>query len=319
MSILDAFAVNILYGDTGSTEQAINDTFSGIPTAEELGKSLKSGAIDRFLDSLPDKLIEFGIRVLLTLIVVFIGIKVIGLIRKIVRKAMEKGSVEKGVIQFTDGLIKAVLGIVLILWVAVNFGVQATSVAALISSVSIAIGLALQGSLSNFAGGLLILILKPFKVGDYIREDTYGNEGTVKEISLFYTKLLSYDNKTIILPNGTLANTSMANFSQDGKRKVDLKVEVSYDADIKFVREKIFEVLGENKNVLQDMQKLVYVHELASNGVKIGVRCYTNADTYFPLYWELLEGIKIKFDESGIGIPYPQVDVHLESRGENIH
>ena len=225
-------SVNVLYDASSENQSNIDEQF-GMQTVEDISNNIKSGALQTYLNELPDKLLAMGVKVLLTFIIVIVGIKLINMLRKTVRKALEKINVEKGVVQFTDSLIKAVLTILLVLWAAVNFGVEATSIAALISSVSIAIGLALQGSLSNFAGGILILLLKPFKVGDYIKEDTHSNEGTVKEISLFYTKLLSYDNKTIVLPNGILANSSMVNFSDEGKRRLDLRVSISYKADIK--------------------------------------------------------------------------------------
>lgn len=302
-------STNIIYGDM---PQNVDERFN-MMTTEDLEEGLRSGAIQRYINELPDRLVAIGVKVLLTFIIAFIGIKLIKWLRTIVKKALTKAGIEKGVIQFTDSLVRTVLGIFLLLWVAVNFGVEATSIAALISSVSIAIGLALQGSLSNFAGGVLILVLKPFVVGDFIREDSHGNEGTVKEISLFYTKLLSYDNKTIILPNGSLANCSMVNFSRDGKRRIDLRVSISYESDIKKAKDVIYKILDANKLVIQDMEKIVFVADLADSGVIIGVRCYTNAADYFKLHWDLLEEIKYAFDEKSIGIPYPQMDVHFDS------
>lgn len=276
-------------------------------------EALNNGILQEYFEQLPNKLLSLGIKVIVTAILFFIGLKLIGVLRKVVRKALEKTPLEKGVIQFTDSFIKTVLTIILIIGAAVNFGLEATSIAALISSVSIAIGLALQGSLSNFAGGLLLLALKPFKVGDYIKEDTHGNEGTVLEMSLFYTKLLSYDNKTIILPNGILANSSMVNYSDDGKRKIDLRFEISYNADIKATKEIVSTILKGNKAIYQNMQKLVFVAELGKDGVIMGVRCYTRADDYFKVYWQLLEDIKYALDDNNIEIPYSQIDVHLNS------
>ncbi|MBP5309713.1 MAG: mechanosensitive ion channel family protein [Lachnospiraceae bacterium] len=281
-------------------------------TVEDISNNIKSGALQTYLNELPDKLIAMGVKVLLTFIIIIVGIKLINMLRKTVRKALEKINVEKGVVQFTDSLIKAVLTILLVLWAAVNFGVEATSIAALISSVSIAIGLALQGSLSNFAGGILILLLKPFKVGDYIKEDTHSNEGTVKEISLFYTKLLSYDNKTIVLPNGILANSSMVNFSDEGKRRLDLRVSISYKADIKKAKDVIMDVIDKSDLVLSDLQKIVFVAELDNSGVILGIRCFADADQFFKTRWSLLEDIKYALDENDIEIPYPQLDVHLD-------
>ena len=304
-------SVNVLYDASSENQTNIDEQF-GMQTVEDISENIKSGALQTYLDELPDKLIAMGVKVLLTFIIIIVGIKLINMLRKTVRKALEKINVEKGVVQFTDSLIKAVLTILLVLWAAVNFGVEATSIAALISSVSIAIGLALQGSLSNFAGGILILLLKPFKVGDYIKEDTHSNEGTVKEISLFYTKLLSYDNKTIVLPNGILANSSMVNFSDEGKRRLDLRVSISYKADIKKAKDVIMDVIDKCDMVLDDLQKIVFVAELDNSGVILGIRCFANADQYFKTRWSLLEDIKYALDENNIEIPYPQLDVHLD-------
>jgi len=313
MSILNKLldgGVSVIYdGDYGQSEM---DEQFGMQTVEDITQNIKSGALQAYLDELPGKMIAVGVKVLLTFIIVLIGVKLIKILRKAVKKALEKANVEKGVIQFTDSLIRTVLTVLMVLWVAVNFGVEATSIAALISSVSIAIGLALQGSLSNFCGGILLLILKPFKVGDYIKEDTHSNEGTVKEISMFYTKLLSYDNKTIILPNGILANSSMVNYSDEGKRRLDLRVAISYKADIKKAKEIIMNVVENNKMVLDNYQKIVFVADLEDSGVSIGVRCFANADEYFATRWNLLEDIKYALDENNIEIPYPQMDVHLD-------
>jgi small conductance mechanosensitive channel len=304
-------SVNVLYDASSENQSNIDEQF-GMQTVEDISNNIKSGALQTYLNELPDKLLAMGVKVLLTFIIVIVGIKLINMLRKSIRKALEKINVEKGVVQFTDSLIKAVLTILLVLWAAVNFGVEATSIAALISSVSIAIGLALQGSLSNFAGGILILLLKPFKVGDYIKEDTHSNEGTVKEISLFYTKLLSYDNKTIVLPNGILANSSMVNFSDEGKRRLDLRVSISYKADIKKAKEVIMDVIDKSDLVLADLQKIVFVAELENSGVILGIRCFADADQYFKTRWSLLEDIKYALDNNNIEIPYPQLDVHLD-------
>ena len=166
-------------------------------------------------DNIP-ALIGFGVKVLLAIIFFFIGRKVIKIIRKLIKRSFERSSADKGVQQFIDSMVKVVLYALLIFSIAAKFGVDTASVAALLASGGVAIGLALQGSLSNFAGGVLILLLKPFVVGDYIIEDSQKNEGTVKEIQIFYTKLSTVDNKTIVIPNGTLANTSLTNVTAKG-------------------------------------------------------------------------------------------------------
>lgn len=289
-----------------------NNIIDSTKDLDSIKSDIQSGVFRSYFEQLPGKLAELGVKVVFAIIVLFIGLKLISLLRKCVKRALEKTTLEKGVIQFTDSMIKTILTVFLVVGIAVNLGVEATSIAALISSVSIAIGLALQGSLSNFAGGLLLLALKPFKVGDYIKEDTHGNEGTVKEISMFYTKLLSFDNKTIILPNGTLANSSMVNYSDDGRRRIDLRFEISYDSDIRKTREIVMNLLDNNPKILQDMQKIVFVSELGSHGVLMGVRCFTKAGDYFPVHWNLLENIKYALDENSISIPFNQLDVHID-------
>lgn len=289
-----------------------NNLIDSTKDIDALKESYKSGALQSYFEQLSVRLANLGVKIVFAIIIMFVGLKLINFLRKCIKKGLEKTTLEKGVIQFTDSFIKTILTIFLVIGIAVNLGVEATSIAALISSVSIAIGLALQGSLSNFAGGLLLLALKPFKVGDYIKEDTHGNEGTVKEITMFYTKLLSVDNKTIILPNGILANSSMVNYSDDGRRRIDLRFEISYDADIRTAKELVSELINSNKLILQDMQKIVFVSELGSHGVIMGVRCFTKASDYFPVYWDLLEKIKYTLDENSISIPYNQLDVHID-------
>lgn len=187
---------------------------------------------------------------------------------------------------------------------------------AVLGTASLSIGLALQGSLSNFAGGVLILLLKPFRVGDYIQEDTKNNEGTVIEISLFYTKLATYDGKVIVLPNGTLANNSLTNVTGTDSRKIDIKTSISYQADIKKAREAILTMMKKEDKVQKKEEMLVYVHELADSGVIIGIRCYVQNDDYWEMKWHLTEMVKYTLDENHIEIPYPQIDVHLTEKAE---
>lgn len=185
---------------------------------------LQMGVIERYLQELPDKLIRFGVRVLLALVVFFIGVQLIKLIRRILRKSFEKRSVDVGVSRFLDSFVKAVLYILLLFTIASSFGLDATSVVALVGSAGVAVGLAVQGSLSNFAGGVLILLLHPFKIGDYIR-DSAGNEGTVEEVQLFYTRLITPDRHMVVVPNGALANGNILNMSTVEDRRLDLRWE----------------------------------------------------------------------------------------------
>lgn len=270
---------------------------------------LQVGAIERYIQELPDKLIRFGVKVLLALVVFFIGVQLIKLICKILRKSFERRSVDVGVSRFLNSFVKAVLYILLLFTIASYFGLDVTSVVALVGSAGVAIGLAVQGSLSNFAGGVLILLLQPFKVGDYIR-DSAGNEGTVEEVQLFYTRLVTPDRHMVAVPNGALANGNILNMSTIGDRRMDIKVGISYDADIRRAKEVLLRVLEEDPGVLQEQEKLVYVEELADSSVVMNLRCYSTNEMFWETKWRLNEKVKYALDEAGIGIPYPQMVVH---------
>ena len=274
------------------------------------------GLIQAYVQQLPDKALRFGIRVLLALVVFFIGVQVIKLVRGIVRRSLKRGNADIGVSQFLDSFIKTVLYILLLFMIASGFGLDATSVVALLGSAGVAIGLAIQGSLSNFAGGGLILLLKPFRVDDYIKVDNDGHEGTVKEIQLFYTKLSTPNNHVVIIPNGTLSNSSILNMSTLTERRMDIPVGISYDADIRQAREVIMKVLEEDESVLATKDRRVFVDTLADSGVNLNVRCWADNETYWECKWRITEKIKYALDEAGIVIPYPQLDVHIAPPGD---
>lgn len=258
-----------------------------------------------------NSLTALGIKVFLAFLTLFIGLKLIKWVRKITKKCLQRANADVGVVQFLDAFIKYSLIVLLVLGIASSFGFEVTSLAALLGSAGVTLGLALQGSLSNFAGGVLILLLKPFKVGDYIKEDTNGNEGTVTEISLFYTKLTTYDEKIIILPNGTLANNSLTNVTGTDTRRLDLRVTVAYDSDIKKVKDILLAILKEDEKVLKNKELDVFVDNLGDSGIIFGVRCYTIQSDFWPVKWRILEEIKQKFDENNIEIPYSRMDVTI--------
>lgn len=289
-------------------EQAVQEQIKEIQYIAS--DELQMGAVERYLQDLPDKLIRFGVRILLALVVFFIGVQLIKLIRRILRKSFERRSVDVGVSRFLDSFVKTVLYILLLFMIASYFGLDATSVVALVGSAGVAIGLAVQGSLSNFAGGVLILLLHPFRVGDYIR-DSVGNEGTVEEVQLFYTRLITPDHHIVVVPNGTLANGNILNMSSVNDRRMDIKVGISYDADIRRVKEALLKVLEEDAGVLQDQEKLVFVDELADSSVVLNLRCYSTNEMFWETKWRLTEKVKYALDEAGISIPYPQLDVHM--------
>ena len=261
-------------------------------------------------DNIPT-IISFGIKVLLALVFFFVGGKIIKWLRKVVKRSLERTGADTGVMQFVDSMLKFGLYALLIFMIATNFGVESSSVAALIASAGVAIGLALQGSLSNFAGGILILLLKPFAVGDYISVTQEGIEGTVKEIQIFYTKMATVDNQTVVVPNSILTSNSLTNVTARPERKLDLKVGISYNADMKAAKRIVENMLRSDPSVIQDEEIVVFVSDLADSAVIIGLRAWVKTEEYWATRWRLLEQIKTRFDEAGIEIPYNQITVHM--------
>lgn len=278
----------------------------------EKAKNVDPGVVQTYLKGLVPDILAFAIQVAVAVVVYVVGVKLIQLVRKLLRKWLEKRGSDTGVKQFLDALVKYVCYFVLIMIILSRFGIATTSTLAVLGSAGLTIGLALQGSLSNFAGGVLILILKPFKVGDYIIEDSHKNEGTVHEISIFYTKLATADHKMIVIPNGTLANTSLTNVTQSDKRRVDILVGVSYQADLKKVKEVISGVVLHEANRLKEEEVEVFVSELAESSVKIGIRVWVPTEKYWEVRCGLLEEIKAALDKNGIDIPFPQLDVKIK-------
>ena len=268
-------------------------------TIQDVEKQL--GLIQRYLDELPDRLLSLGIRVVLALVIFAIGSRVISLIRRFVRRGMAKSA------------LKVLLYVILVFMILGLFGVDAASVATVIGSVGVTVGLAIQGSLSNCIGGIMILILKPFRVGDYIIEDTGKNEGIVQQISVFYTKLATYDNQVILIPNGTLANATLTNVTDEPVRRVDLKVGISYNADIRTARAVIQKIGMSNPLLLAEKGVLVNVDSLADSSVLLAVKFWVKKEDYWQARYEMLEAIKYGFDENGIEIPFNQLDVHIKS------
>ena len=202
---------------------------------------------------------------------------------------------------------------VLVLIILSQFGVTASSVIAVLGSAGLTVGLALQGSLSNFAGGVLILLLKPFVVGDYIIENADKMEGTVAEITIFYTKLLTVDNKAIMIPNGTLSNSSIVNVTAMKKRRLDMLFGVAYDSDIKKVKEILERVAIGDEAILKDEPTNVFVSELKDSYVEVGTRGWVKKEDYWEAKWRITENVKLEFDKEGISIPFPQVEVTMKN------
>jgi len=278
---------------------------------QEIGEIVeKVSRFQEYLDLYLPKVISFGIRLLLALIAFGIGVKVIKVIRKVIRRSMERAGADLGVIQFLDSLIKALLYFVLVMLLASGFGVDTTSVMALVGSAGLALGLALQGSLANFAGGVLILTLKPFKVGDYIVQG--GLEGTVSRIQMFYTDLLTPDNRKVVIPNGNLANNSLINVTAQEKRRLDIDVGISYTADLRKAKEVCEGLLEREERVMKEEEHMAVVSELADSAVILKLRFWVCPSDYWAVKWDMTEAVKLAFDEEGIEIPFPQMDVTVK-------
>lgn len=267
--------------------------------------------LQEWIDKGYELIIYFGPKVIAAILIWIIGSWVIGLLLKGVKKTMEKGHYEISLKKFLLNLLNWALKIVLIVVVLGTVGIETTSFAAILAAASLALGLALQGSLANFAGGVLILIIKPFKVGDFIKAQ--GIEGTVKEISIFNTQLLTFGNQLAILPNGKLSNDNIINYSSEGIRKDAIVYGISYDSDIKLTRDIILQLVNEQPEVMQDegKQPMMVVTELADSSVNLSLRYWAKNEDFWGLHWKFLEEGKIRLEAAGIVIPYPQRDVHL--------
>ena len=265
------------------------------------------------LETLTMKAYELGLayapKLALSILTLLIGLWIISGISKLVKASMERSKVDPTLIPFMGSLVSWILKLLLFISVGSMVGIATTSFIAVLGAAGLAIGLALQGSLANFAGGVLIMIFKPYKVGDLI--ESQGHLGVVKEVQIFNTILLSPQSKRIIIPNGSTSNGSVVNYTVEGKIRVDLSAGVSYDADIDQTKSVLMAVLVSNDKVLQDPAPFVGLSEMADSSVNFVVRPHCLPEHYWDVYFEVNEGIKKALDKNGITIPFPQRDVHL--------
>ena len=281
-------------------------------TAQELTDHVSQ--FQKYLDEHTPELISFGIKVVLSIVVLYIGSRLIRWVLGLVRRSLGRTGMDKGAVQFLCSFLKALLYILLIFGIGMNFGIKESSVAALLGTAGVTIGLALQGGLSNLAGGVMLLIFKPFQVGDYIIVDkANGWEGTVYKIEICYTTLLSVDYRHIVIQNGTLSGNTVVNLTARDMRKLELKIGISYDSDMHKAKQILEQIIKDDKGTREDQGMLVYVDELAENAVTLGLRVWVPTEDYWTVRWRLNETIKDEFDRQGIRIPYRQLDVHLIS------
>nr|WP_308545231.1 mechanosensitive ion channel domain-containing protein [uncultured Lachnoclostridium sp.] len=275
----------------------------------ELNKFMSK--LSKLWDDFWPKALHFLFLLLISLLIYVVGKKLIKLLVKIVRKTFERAKMDVGVSNFLISVLKAICYGLLLFTMAATLGLPTTSFVALLGSIGLTIGLALQGSLSNFAGGVLILILKPFRVGDFI--NVKGNEGTVIAIDIFYTKILTIENKLVVLPNGTLANSEITNATNEPIRRLDLIIPIGYDDDIKSVKQELFLISQRNDKILMDHPVDLFVSGYGKDAVEISMRVWVKTEDCFVLKGELLETIKYMFDEKGFTIPFNQMDVTVVS------
>ena len=263
-----------------------------------------------FIDNLKLNSLDFLIRILIAAIVFIIGMSVIRHLRKWFSRLLERSSIDKGNVQLLDNVVKIGLYFILVLFVAAHFGIEATSVLAILGSAGLTLGLAFQGALSNFAGGVLIIATKPFRLGDYIEIEA-SFSGTVTEIGIVHTKLLTIDHRVVIIPNGELANSTITNYTNKPRRRIELVVGVDYETDIDRARSVIEKVIENEPLLIKDEEILIYVDALSSSSIDIGIKVYTRTENFWRAKWSLTESIKKAFDANGIKIPFNQMDVHI--------
>ena len=268
--------------------------------------------LEKLTDFLFDFATTWGMKLLGAIIVFVIGVKIISAVTKWIRTAPKLNKLDDSLRSFLGSFCNILLYVILIITVAMILGVPATSFITILASCGVAIGLALQGSLSNFAGGLMILFFKPFQVGDYI--EASGEKGTVVEISVVYTIILSDDNKRITIPNGTLTNSVIENYTAEETRRVDLVFTASYDCDIEKVKNVITEVVKAHPLGLKAPAPFIRLAEHSDSALTYKARVWCKTDDYWTVYYDITEAVKVAFDKNNIEIPYPQLDVNLNKQ-----
>ena len=272
---------------------------------DEITRFFSIAHVKQLLNDLGNWSVSLIGKIVIAVLIWFIGKKIIRVLDKLVKKMLDRSTLDKGVVNFVVSVLKFVMYAILIMIVVDKLGFQTTSLLTLFGSAALAIGMSLQGSLSNFAGGILILIFKPFKVGDYIIVGT--NEGTVKSIEILYTRLVTIDNKVVMLPNGSLSNSSIVNVGAENTRRIDIQIGIGYSSDIPKAKKLLEQVINSEKGILKDKDILVVVKSLDESCVTLETRAWVNTADYWNVRFNLLERYKNIFDENGIEIPFNQL------------
>ncbi|HET8735274.1 MAG TPA: mechanosensitive ion channel domain-containing protein [Pricia sp.] len=256
---------------------------------------------------------DLAVNLVVALLTLFIGLWLIRIINGMVRRLFERKDYDLALETFLQSFIGIALKVLLFVLVITQLGVQSSSLIAIIGAAGLAIGLALQGSLSNFAGGVLILIFKPFKVGDWI--SAQGVDGSVKEITIFYTKIITFGNQIAIVPNGQLSNDNIINYNALDDRRDNIKIGIGYGSNIKTAKDILLQICADNEDILKDPEPQVFVDGLGDSSVNLTLRFWAPNDVFWPAHFDVLEEAKYRFDKAGIEIPFPQSDIHVKGGG----
>ncbi|MDR0828732.1 MAG: mechanosensitive ion channel [Prevotellaceae bacterium] len=260
------------------------------------------------LEHLIDGSLEFGKNLIFAIIVYFIGRYVIKFLMRLIEKIMLRRKLDETLRSFVSNLVKVILQVTLFVFIITILGVRGSSIMALVASAGLGIGLALSGTLQNFANGVLLLLFKPYRVGDYI--ETQGIGGTVKAIQIFHTILVTSDNKTIYIPNGTMSSSLMTNFNQQKTRRIEWNIGIEYGESFDKVRQTILEVIGTEKRILNSPEPLIELNQLADSQVVVIVRVWVKVDNYWDVYFATNKKIYETFNQKGINFPFPQLTIH---------
>lgn len=263
---------------------------------------------EKYAGELTQWAFEFLPNIIAAVLILFIGLWVVKLLNKLVRKFFERQEFDLALEHFLQSFISIALKFLLFVLVITQLGVQSSSLVAIVGAAGLAVGLALQGSLANFAGGVLILIFKPFKVGDFI--SAQGLDGTVTEISIFTTKLSTFGNQTAIIPNGQLSNNNIINFNAQDTRRDKIIIGIGYGSNIKEAKDILLQICAKNDKILKDPAPVVYVDALADSSVNLSLRFWANNPDFWEAHFQVMEETKLRFDAAGIEIPFPQRVIH---------
>ncbi len=270
--------------------------------------------LSSWMDSIKPLALQYGGQFIAGLAVLFLGWRLVGVVSRQIEKLIEKKDLDPSVKPFIKSLIKIVLRVVVLVAALGTMGVEMSAFAALLAATGVAIGLALSGTLQNFAGGLVVLILKPFRVGDVI--ETSDATGTVTEIQIFHTYLKTFDNKVVVLPNGRISSDRVTNYNVLPQRRVDFVFGIGYNDDLKQAKALLMEVIEKNEKILKDPAPFIGLNELGDSSVNLVVRVWSNTPDYWEVYFYMMEEVKTAFDKNGISIPFPQRELHIV-HGEN--